>query len=172
MRCKKVRQKLDAYAANELTAGVREQVAEHLAACDACRQALARQRDLAALLRGIPAPPVPDGFRARLMAAARERLSARERPVTPPASPWRWWRSASVPMRLAAAAVLVLSLSLGALMGLDTARGTSPAPFTGAQTVEADPTAVYNLDSLADTPSGSLAETYLTLASARSEEGE
>ena len=172
MRCRQVKQKLDAYAADELTAGVREQVADHLAVCGACRKALARQRELAALLRAVPAPPVPDGFRARLVAAARERLSARERPVTAPASPWRWWRSASVPMRLAAAAVLALSLSLGALMGLDTARGPSPAPSTGAETVQADPTAVYNLDSLADTPSGSLAEAYLTLASARSEEGE
>jgi anti-sigma factor RsiW len=166
VRCEQVRQKLDAYEANELTAGVREQVAEHLAACDACRQVLARQRDLAALLRAVPAPPVPDGFRARLMAAARER------PVTPPESPWRWWASVSVPMRLAAAAVLLVSLSLGALMGFDTARGTLPAPSTGVQVVQADPTAVYNLDSLADAPSGSLAEAYLTLASAPAGEGE
>ena len=172
MRCEQVQQKLDAYEANELTAGVREQVANHLTACDACRQALARQRELVALLRGVAAPPVPDGFRAQLMAAARERLSARERPVTAPASPWRWWVSVSVPMRLAAAAVLALSLSLGALMGLDTARGFSPAPSTGAQVVQADPTAVYNLDSLADAPSGSLAEAYLTLATAPAGEGE
>ncbi|MFW6107497.1 MAG: anti-sigma factor family protein [bacterium] len=167
MRCEQVREKLDAYAADELTAGVREQVADHLAACEGCRQALARQRHLAALLRGVPAPPVPDGFRARLMVAARERLSARERPVTAPASPWRWWRSASVPMRLAAAAVLVLGLSLGALMGLDAARSASPGPSAGVQVAQADPTAVYNLDALADAPGGSLAEAYLTLASAR-----
>ena len=168
MRCEQVRQKLDAYAANELTAGVREKVENHLAACDACRQALARQRELAALLRGVPAPPVPEGFAARLMAAARERVSARERPVTAPASPWRWWTSVPASMRLAAAAVLVISLSLGALMGWDTARGGAAAPSASAQ---ADPTAVYNLDFLADAPSGSLAEAYLTLASAPAAEG-
>ena len=169
MHCEKVRQELDAYGTNELTAGAREQVENHLATCDACRQALARQRELAALLRGVPAPPVPEGLAARLMAAARERLSARERPVTAHASPWRWWTSVSVPMRLAAAAVLAISLSLGALMGRDVARGFAAAPSASAQ---ADPTAVCNLDFLADAPSGSLAEAYLTLASARAEEGE
>ena len=168
MRCEQVRQKLDVYAANELAAGVREQVESHLAACDACRRALARQRELAALLRGVPAPPVPEGFAPRLMAAARERVSASERPAAAPTSPWRWWTSVPVPMRLAAAAVLAISLSLGALMGWDTARGVAAAPSASAQ---ADPTAVYNLDFLADAPSGSLAEAYLTLASAPAEEG-
>ena len=169
MRCKQVRQKLDAYAANELTPGVGEQVESHLVTCDACCQALARMEELAALLRSVPAPPVPEGFAARLMAAARERLAARERPARALASPWRWWTSVPVPMRLAAAAVLVISLSLGALMGWDTARGVAAAPSASAQ---ADPTAVYNLDVLADAPSGSLAEAYLALASAQTQERE
>ncbi len=158
MRCEQVRQKLDAYAANELAVGAREQVENHLAACDACRQALARQRELAALLRGVPAPPVPEGFAARLMAAASER------PAAAPASRWRWWNSVPVPMRLAAAAVLAISLSLGALMGRGVARGAS-------ESAQADPTAVYGLDFLADAPSGSLADAYLALASAPAEEG-
>ena len=160
MRCEKVQQKLDAYAANELTPAVREQVASHLAACEACRQALARQRELATLLRGVPAPPVPEGFAARLMAAAQERLAARKRPIPVFATPWRWWTSVPVPMRLAAAAVLAISLSLGALMGRGVARGVA-APSASAQ---ADAAAVYNLDFLA--------EAYLTLASGRAEEGE
>jgi len=168
VRCEQVRQKLDAFAANELAAGVREEVKNHLAACDACRQALARQRELAALLRGMPAPRVPEDFAARLMSAARERLSTRGQPATAPASPWRWWTSVPVPMRLAGAAVLAISLSLGALMGRDVARGAAAAPSASAQ---ADPTAVYNLGFLADAPSGSLAEAYLTLASAPAEEG-
>jgi len=172
VRCDQVRLKLDAYAANELTADAHEQVADHLTACEGCRKALARQRELVALLQGVPAPPVPGGFRARLMAAARERLSARERPVPAPASPWRWWTSVSVPMRLAAAALLALSLSLGALMGLDTARDLRPVASAGDQEVQADLTAVYNLDALADAPSGSLAEAYLTLAGAPAGEGE
>ena len=172
MRCKQVQQKLDAYAANELTAAVREQVEGHLAACEPCRQAFACLQGLTVLLRSVPAPPVPEGFAGRVMTAARERTSARERPGTVPASPWRWWRSVSVPMRLAAAAVLALSLSLGALMGWGTARGPAAGPPASTRVVQADPTAVYNLDSLAEAPSGSLAEAYLTLASVSAEEGE
>lgn len=169
MRCEQVRQKLDAYAANELTAGVRQQVENHLTMCDACRQAVDRQQELAALLRGVPAPPVPQGFRARVMTAAQDRLAARKRPIPAFATPWRWWTSVPVPMRLAAAAVLAISLSLGALMGRGVARSVAAGPSESAQ---ADPTAVYNLDFLADAPSGSLADAYLTLASARAEEGE
>jgi hypothetical protein len=71
-------------------------------------------------------------------------------------------------MRLAAAAVLAISLSLGALMGRDVARGVAVGLSESAQ---ADPAVVYNLDFLADAPSGSLADAYLTLASAPAKEG-
>lgn len=169
MRCEKVQQKLDPYAADELTAKAREQVEAHLSACEACRKALARQRELAALLRGVPASPVPEGFHARLMAAACARVAAPQKSVSVSRIPWRWWTSVPVPMRLAAAAVMAISLSLGALMGRDVARGVAAAPSESAQV---DPTAVYNLDVLADAPSGSLAEAYLALASAQTQERE
>lgn len=168
MRCKQVRQKLDAFAAKELAAGVRDRVESHLAACEGCRQSLVRQRKLAALLGAVPAPPVPDGFAERLMAAAQERLAVDARSATPAEIRLRWWTSMPVPMRLAAAAALAISLSLGALMGRGVARGVA----TPSQSAQADPTAVYNLDSLTEAPSGSLADAYLTLASARTEEGE
>ncbi|MFW6106933.1 MAG: hypothetical protein ACOC8H_02110 [bacterium] len=73
------------------------------------------------------------------------------------------------PMHAAAAAVLVIGLAVGLVMGWT----TSPAGQTppAQATVQADPLDAYNLDYLGDAPSGSLADSYLTLVSATDEGG-
>jgi hypothetical protein len=114
------------------------------------------------MLNRAPVPPVPDGLADRVMALARTRFA---RPA-PADSLWNlaaWRQALSVPVRVAAAIVLVLGLALGILMG----RGVwqSPAPSTAAANSASDPLAAYNVDYLTDTPSGSLAESYLSLTS-------
>jgi hypothetical protein len=68
--------------------------------------------------------------------------------------------------KIAAAAVLVFGLAAGSYMGRSMSR-----TVTAQTAVQADPLAVYNLDYLADAPSGSLADSYLTLVSATDEGG-
>ena len=127
-----------------------------------CRDELARQEQLLALLRGDSTiPPVPEGFSGRVMAKARQRLAVRRPPDTAPASPRRWWQSVSIPLRAEAAAVLAAGLLIGVFMGQQTWQSAHRA--TSRQATQADPSAVYQLDYLSDAPGGSLAESFLTL---------
>jgi hypothetical protein len=64
-------------------------------------------------------------------------------------------------MRLAAAAVLMVGLALGAALSSDLKRSGA----TARNRAVADPAAVYGLDILSDAPGGSLADAYLALAS-------
>jgi hypothetical protein len=64
------------------------------------------------------------------------------------------------PVRAAAAAVLVASLALGAVMGWDANRnGRSPSSVA----TQPDALAAYNLDYLAEAPAGSLAQVVMAL---------
>jgi anti-sigma factor RsiW len=170
MRCNTVRNKLDHLGLQELAPRMRARVEAHLSACAGCRRYLGRQERLTALLVGAPAPPpIPKGFSDRLMAAARGRQTVR-RPV--PGSPWRLrWPSpsASVGRKAAQAVALAGGLVLGVLMGQQTwrfAHATIPQP-----TIQPDPLAVYQLDSLTDAPAGSLAQSYLTLTGIPNQNG-
>ena len=167
MRCEETLKQLAAFSAGELPADVRQAVQAHLAECAACRAALAEVDALAGVLASGQTPPVPPGFAARVMAAARQRQEPE------PAAVWnlvRWWRLVPAPMHAAAAAVLVIGLAVGLLMGWTTspARQAAPAPAAA----QADPLDAYNLDYLGDAPSGSLADSYLALVSGRNGEGQ
>jgi anti-sigma-K factor RskA len=109
---------------------------------------------------------VPDGFAARVMAKARNRRAA----VSAGWNPLQWWRLTTAPMHVAAAAVLVVGLGVGLLMSWMTLPA-GQAPATQAS-VQADPLDTYNLDYLGDAPGGSLADSYLALASGRNGEGQ
>ena len=163
MRCEDVLKQLTAFSSGELSANVRQAVQAHLAECAACRAALAEVDALAVLASG-RTPPVPRGFAARVMMAARQRQE------TKPVAAWnlmRWWRLTSTPMHAAAAAVLIIGLSVGLVLGWTSA--TSPAQAAAA--VQPDPVDAYQLDYLGEAPSGSLADSYLTLVSATDEGG-
>jgi len=62
--------------------------------------------------------------------------------------------------------VLVFGLGVGSYMGWSGQRSTSQAAIAQSESLDA-----YNLDSLGDAPDGSLAGSYLALASGRNGEG-
>jgi len=97
------------------------------------------------------------------MAKARERQNAEmERNAIrlghrlPTFRPWAF--------KIAAAAVLVFGLAVGSYMGWSAER-PMPQAVTARTAVQADPLDAYNLDYLGDAPDGSLAGSYLALAS-------
>jgi anti-sigma factor RsiW len=166
MWCLTVKRKLNALLDAELTAAERTPIKEHLRECASCREALDRLRGVEAALAQTPAPPpVPGGFAERLMArTARRAEQASHRPVVV-----RLWPSFSPAMRVAAAAMLALGIGLGALMGWNLSRTPSKPSRLAAS---ADPNVVYGVDYLSEAPSGSLADAYLTLASAGNDGGQ
>lgn len=164
MHCEEVLKQLTAFSSGELSPDVRQNVQAHLAECAPCRAALGRIDAVAGVLAGVETPPAPQGFASRVMAAARQRQRAEP---TGAWNPLRWWRLTSAPMHAAAATVLVIGLCAGLVMGWTATSSTdqASAPVTG------DPLAAYQLDVLGETPSGSLAEGYLTLVGATNEGG-
>jgi len=167
MRCEEVQEQLAAFASGELPTDIRQAILGHLAECASCRAGLARVDALAGVLASTQTPPVPAGFAARVTAAARQRQEAE--PVVA-WNPLRWWRLVPAPMHAAAAAVLVIGLTVGLVMGWTTlSAGRTPSAQAAAP---ADPLDAYNLDYLGDAPSGSLADSYLALVSGRSGEGQ
>lgn len=164
MRCEDVQQHLKRFADGDLPSADRQAAEGHLAECAACRAKLAEFDVLAGVVAGTQTPPVPPGFASRVMTAARQRQEAQ------PIAAWnllRWWRLTSVPMHAAAAAVLIVGLAAGVVMGWASAPSSAQAD-TAAQ---ADAVDVYQIDYLREAPSGSLADSYLTLVSAANEGG-
>ncbi|MFP4435583.1 MAG: anti-sigma factor family protein [Phycisphaerae bacterium] len=164
MRCENVQEQLNRFAAGNLPVTDRRNVQAHLVECAACRAKLAELDALAGVVAGTPTPPLPSGFASRVMAVARKRQE------TQPVAVWnllRWWRLASGPMHVAAAAVLIVGLSVGVLLGWTSSPQTAPTE-TATQT---DPVDAYQIDYLGEAPSGSLANSYLTLVSTSDEEG-
>jgi anti-sigma factor RsiW len=166
MRCEKVRLKIDAYVTGELSPGARAAVEEHLKTCDGCRLAAAAARKFIDLGQASSIPPVPEGFARRLAVLARQKAGRR----APAAASWNlvaWWRTVSMPMQAAAAAVLVIGLATGLLIGWNTWQAPAAPPAQAAS--QTDPLASYNVDYLTDAPDGSLAQTYLALVSSAQE---
>ena len=161
MRCRKVQRNLNAFLDGLLQPSERAAMEVHLQGCPECQAALARLRRLSSLLEGIPSPPVPDGFSERLMARAYQRQAERRRSRILSWRPVLFWRGMPATMRVAAAATLVLAIGLGALMARDLSSGPKPAGITAVEMND-----VYALDYLSEAPGGSLADAYLTLASA------
>ena len=161
MRCRHIQSMLNRYLDGELSSEQRGDIERHVGACDSCREALERLRATAAALSQLAQPPdIPAGFAERvLIRAARRR---QRRLVVVP-----FWKSFSPAMRLAAAAMVILGLGLGSMMGLDLVGG----PATPSDLV-ADPDAIYGFDYLSDALAGSLADIYLTLASANNGGGQ
>jgi anti-sigma factor RsiW len=164
MHCENVQQQLNRFVAGDLPMADRQAVQAHLAECAACRAKLAELDAVAGVVASTPTPPIPSGFASCVMAAARKRQKAQ------PVAVWnllRWWRLTSAPMHAAAAAVLIVGLSVGAVLGW-----TSAPPEARAETAaEVDPVDVYQIDYLGEAPSGSLADSYLTLVLATDEGG-
>jgi len=168
MRCEDIRDKLDAYASDDLPQDQRGGVALHLESCGQCQESLGRLRRLALVLGQAQTPPVPANFADRVMARARAQRASLH--TTASWSPLQWWRGASMAARTVAAATLALALVSGLAVGWSTAesprRGNS-----GPLAAKADPLGGYSLDYLGDAPDGSLAASYLSLVAGRGGEG-
>ena len=168
MRCEKVRLKIDAYISGVLAPSDRSSIEDHLKACAGCRRAIESAQQLVILGRTSPTPPVPEGFADRLVALARQR-TAQPLPVAAAWSFAAWWRTVSIPVRAAAAAVLVIGLAAGSLLGWSTLQAPAAPP---AQAVsQADLLSSYGADYLTDAPDGSLAQSYMALVSGPAQEG-
>lgn len=162
MDCRKAKRELNRYLDGELPVRDRDHINWHLAECSSCRESLERLRVVGDALGELPEPPdLPAGFAERVIVRAERRLE--ERPAVVP-----FWKSFSPAMRIAAAAVLMLGIGLGALMARSLSTGASPPSSLG----EADPSEVYGIDYLTEAPGGSLADAYLTLASTGNGGGE
>jgi len=165
MRCSEVQQRLDLYATKELAHAVRERIEAHLESCTECRDALARVRRFEDLLTAAPAPPVPDGFAARVVARAKERQA---RAASGPPSPRDRSRLAWERIRLSAgtAAALAAGLMVGMSMGHETWQAVRQQPLASA-TRPPDPLAASGFEYLVEPGGDSLAQAYLGLTSGR-----
>jgi anti-sigma factor RsiW len=161
MNCTKVLSRLHACVDGEVPARLMRKMEEHLDACPSCRSQVERIRQVDDMLDGLAVPPLPEGFAARVMTEARRRALPvpEKRPVLGGA--WlalRWFSDLTVPMRLAACAMVLLACLLGMFMSRDLSLSGSP----WATVVEAE-----NLDGFewfSPTPPTSLGSAYLTLA--------
>jgi anti-sigma factor RsiW len=161
MRCSEVQQKLDLFATQELTHSVRERIEDHLASCSECRQALAKLQRFEDLLTVSPAPPVPDGFAARVVAQAKERQAIVTRSGRMPRVSLRsrWER---FEFSVGTAAALAAGLVIGVFMGHETWRPGGRQPPAVA-TRPADPLAASGFEYLIEPGGDSLAQAYLGL---------
>lgn len=86
---------LPAYHDNELDARSRERLERHLAGCAACRRILTDFAGADALIAGLAAPPIPEGFAASVAALARREaavtvMDRAEDPGSPSTVPTEW----------------------------------------------------------------------------------
>jgi anti-sigma factor RsiW len=161
MNCKKVLSHLHAYVDGEMPARLMREMEEHLGACPPCRSQVERIRQVDGMLDSIAVPHLPQGFSTRVMAEARRRALPvpEKRPLWGlDWMPLPWFADLTVPMRLAACAMVLLACLLGMFMSRDLSLSGSPR----AAVVEAE-----NLDGFewfSPTPPTSLGSAYLTLA--------
>ena len=117
MDCHIAEPMLSAYLDGELPEGQRRSLSAHLSECPACARQVAALRQISALYRDLPEPPLPEGLKDRLLAVMRQEMA--ERPATP-SRPWRFRLPSLVfgPWpALAGAATVVLGVSLMVYQG-------------------------------------------------------
>jgi anti-sigma factor RsiW len=170
MHCKYFEKRLEAYLDGTLEPAIRNAFEEHIKICDSCRDVLHQRRSLAILLQNTVVPPLPENLAKHLLAGAEQIVRDREK------SPALVFRLSplsaflSYPMKLPAAAALVLGLALGLLMAKDTLPHPSGSTTVNATVSQSNIAATFKLDSLTDSPSGSLPEVYISMMSKQGKE--
>jgi anti-sigma factor RsiW len=161
MNCKKVLSRLHAYVDGEMPAKLMIEMEEHFSACPSCRSQVERIRQVGDIMDSLTVPPLPKEFAARVMAEARRRvpLAGEEKPFLPPGwQPLRWLLDLSVPMRLAACAMVFLACIVGMLMSKELS-------LTGnRQILVAEAENLDGFEWFSPNPPASLGSAYLTLA--------
>ena len=157
MKCRHVQEMLAAYQDGELTGKERERIAGHLEGCPACRKAYAELERVWQQLEKVPKIEASPFFEQRLLARIR---------TTPePRSLWRFprlaWIYRAYPAAALAAAVLVVGLALGGILGNALMAGfaSAPAPVQ-ASGMDAD---IVSFQSFAAVPPGTVGDGYLRL---------
>jgi anti-sigma factor RsiW len=158
MKCSEFRKSMNRYADKELPELSLASMQQHSAECSACRSRLKEIHRLSAILAADLTPDVPPGFAESVMRKARSVTRVRPAPFL-----WfrpAWWDAMTQPVRVAATALLVLGLGLGAYMGWD----ISQTRKLSVEVVKLDPSTQYGLDFFEAAPAGSLEQVYLDLA--------
>ena len=163
MRCQTVRQKLEAYAAEEVAPHVRKRISRHMRSCLECREALARRKELEVLLRSVPAPAVPDGFADRVMGKANVQGGIARPLSSSGRAPLGWLGPRQFRLGTGIAAALAVGLLIGGLMARQTWQRSVAEMSRGDQVIEADPVGASGLSFLAGLGDMSLGEAYLGL---------
>jgi anti-sigma factor RsiW len=167
MRCKEILARLDAYLDGELPADQGHVVDDHLTTCQACRRQLERLRQVGDFLDVLDVPPLPQGFAARVMAEARRRdlpLPEKRPLFGVDWLPLRWFTELTIPMRLAACAMVLLACLLGTIMSRDISMSG------GSRTTIAEAENLDGFEWFSPTPPASLGSAYLALASTSPED--
>ena len=167
--CDTFKKRRGAYLHGELPPDQRVLFDKHMETCGACRVSLDKLSRLASILSTVKIPPVPAGLAGRVMAAARVQVAQKWNQTA--SNPLEWWRTVSVPMRAATAAMLLMGLMTGVVMGWN-----SSLPETqSGQAISGIPEDLfgqYTIDVMGDMPRGSLADAFFTLASGTDREGQ
>jgi anti-sigma factor (TIGR02949 family) len=110
MTCNEIRDQLLAYQRGELAPEAKEQVAAHLATCEACRRAAAVEVELSELLeKRLPQHPAPLALKRRLAGRVSDLPESLPAPVR---KPWTRKIFPSVASALAAAALTLMCVRL------------------------------------------------------------
>jgi anti-sigma factor RsiW len=157
VNCERTRELLNAYLDGELAPDLRAEVAEHLHGCPGCTEALAELETLNRAIGTLPGAAVPDGFAARVRAAAEE-----GRLLRPGTANRRIRLFGDALTRIAAVLMAVAGLAVGMAMGrtMSAANG-----YAGASDATESEVLALQTDVLSVIPEGSLSDVFLTLVS-------
>ena len=138
MDCDKIKELLSSYVDDELAPGERGLVEAHLADCAGCSLDLARLKEAVAAVKGMERLRLPEPAADRLEAAVRARLKVEGSDRSEGSAAGRyaqWWRRPAFGSVVAAAAVIVLAVTVWSGPGTTGRRrleSPAPRPPTGA----------------------------------------
>ncbi|MDA8126226.1 MAG: anti-sigma factor [Deltaproteobacteria bacterium] len=159
MRCRHVQKRLSAYQDREVSRKEREQIANHLEGCPACRSAYDELEQAWQVLAMIPEIDAAPGF--------EKRLAEKIRALPEPRSHWRFpWISWGDQWRLAPAMALgvaLIGITLGAYLGNLLVGGGSQTALSQAGALQTGGE-IHAFRAFAAAPPGSLGDGYLRLA--------
>jgi anti-sigma factor (TIGR02949 family) len=161
MDCRKVLSRLHAYLDGEVPAKLIREFEQHLSACPSCLSQVERIRQVHDMLEGLSVPPLPQEFASRIMTKAQREVpfAKEKKPLFPlDWQPLQWLLDLSVPMRLAAGAMVFLACLLGMSMSKELSLSGNP------QNLVAQAENIDGFEWFSPTPPASLGSAYLTLA--------
>jgi anti-sigma factor RsiW len=171
VNCEQIRNRLNAYVDQEVTARESTEIALHLKSCANCRNEVESLHQLAFELRQHPIPSPSEALTTRIVAQGTQRLHAAKRRSLRWSLPHSlFWDSLPGSMRAAAAVMLIIGLAAGTWLGLSVSAEPEEQPALIAAS-SSNPTALYNLDYFSDTPDGSLSQIYSTLSTPQTDGG-